>query len=188
MRTGARNRDKGYSLIELIVVIAIMAVVVGLVGMSVTLITGRKVKKCGEEITSTLERAKVLALGKTQGQVEFVLREASNGDIYAEIYQGSTTEPVNSRLVAESGVLNIRATFSDSSVANLGSISGNGSYAQDSSGLHLVFNRSTGAFEKNTSKVGDVEKEYCTDITISNSRRTVKITLVGATGKIVTEY
>ena len=87
MRTGRNNKNGGFSLVELIIVVAIMAIVVGVIGLSVGTLTGRKIAKCADEIVSTLERARVLTLGKEQNQVEFVLTDVS-GEYHAQIYQG----------------------------------------------------------------------------------------------------
>ena len=78
MRTGRNNKNGGFSLVELIIVVAIMAIVVGVIGLSVGTLTGRKTAKCADEIVSTLERARVLTLGKEQNQVEFVLLQNSS--------------------------------------------------------------------------------------------------------------
>jgi len=86
MRTGRNNKNGGFSLVELIIVVAIMAIVVGVIGLSVGTLTGRKIAKCADEIVSTLERARVLTLGKEQNQVEFVLTDVS-GEYHAQIYQ-----------------------------------------------------------------------------------------------------
>ena len=60
-------------------------------------------------------------------------------------------------------------------------------YVSSSNGLHLVFNRASGAFEKNTCIAGSVLKEYCQKIVVSNGTRTIEITTVGKTGKILTK-
>ena len=54
-------------------------------------------------------------------------------------------------------------------------------------GLHLVFNRASGAFEQNTNEAGGHEKEYCRRIVVTNGSRTIEITTVGRTGKILTK-
>lgn len=44
MRTGRNNKNGGFSLVELIIVVAIMAIVVGVIGLSVGTLTGRKLQ------------------------------------------------------------------------------------------------------------------------------------------------
>jgi prepilin-type N-terminal cleavage/methylation domain-containing protein len=86
MRTGRNNKNGGFSLVELIIVVAIMAIVVGVIGLSVGTLTGRKIAKCADEIVSTLERARVLTLGKEQNQVEFVLTDVSGAGVFCTAY------------------------------------------------------------------------------------------------------
>ena len=57
MKTGRKNNNSGFSLVELVIVIAIMAVLVGVMATSITSLTGRKVRKCADEIVTTLESA-----------------------------------------------------------------------------------------------------------------------------------
>lgn len=111
MRTGRNNKNGGFSLVELIIVVAIMAIVVGVIGLSVGTLTGRKIAKCADEIVSTLERARVLTLGKEQNQVEFVLTDVS-GEYHAQIYQGGTK--VSDRIVGKDPIT-IQVYFDDDS-------------------------------------------------------------------------
>ena len=60
-------------------------------------------------------------------------------------------------------------------------------YVSSSKGLHLVFNRASGAFEKDTCTANNVLKEYCQKIVVSNGTRNIEITTVGKTGKILTK-
>ena len=173
MRTGRNNKNGGFSLVELIIVVAIMAIVVGVIGLSVGTLTGRKTAKCADEIVSTLERARVLTLGKEQNQVEFVLlQNSSTGEYRAQIYQG--------------GTITIQVYFDDDSTPyNLSQLKGTLPYASATDGLHLVFNRASGAFEEKTCAAADAVKDYCKKIVISNGTRTITITTVGRTGKIL---
>lgn len=191
MRTGKKSKNQGYSLVEMVVVIAIMAIVVTTAGLSISLVSGRKVKKCADEIVSTIERTRVLSLGKDQGQVEFILSQDSSGDYHVRIYQGSNAsdEPVQDRVVGKDPI-EIKVSFSDGTEATLGSISGNtphAIHAATEGGLRLIFNRASGAFEKGTNAVGGDVKTYCDKITVTGSGRTIEITTVGPTGKILQE-
>ena len=176
MRTGRNNKNGGFSLVELIIVVAIMAIVVGVIGLSVGTRTGRKIAKCADEIVSTLERAR----GRTQ--VEFVLTDVS-GEYHAQIYQGGTK--VSDRIVGKDPIT-IQVYFDDDSTPyNLSQLKGTLPYASATDGLHLVFNRASGAFEEKTCAAADADKDYCKKIVISNGTRTITITTVGRTGKIL---
>ena len=182
MRTGRNNKNGGFSLVELIIVVAIMAIVVGVMGLSVGTLTGRKTAKCADEIVSTLERARVLTLGKEQNQVEFVLTDGS-GEYPAQIYQGGTK--ASDRIVGKDPIT-IQVYFAnDNKAYSLSELKGTLPYATATGGLHLVFNRASGAFEEKTCAANDVVKDYCDKIVISNGTRTITITTVGRTGKIL---
>ena len=174
MRTGRNNKNGGFSLVELIIVVAIMAIVVGVIGLSVGTLTGRKTAKCADEIVSTLERARVLFV---------LLQNSSTGEYRAQIYQGGTI--VSDRSVGKEPIT-IQVYFDDDSTPyNLSQLKGTLPYASATDGLHLVFNRASGAFEEKTCAAADVVKDYCKKIVISNGTRTITITTVGRTGKIL---
>ena len=181
MKTGRKNNNSGFSLVELIIVIAIMAVLVG--------VMARKVRKCADEIVTTLERTRVLTLGKEQNQVECVISYNDTTKEYtAQIRQGDVE--VSNRVLGKEPI-DIKVYFEgDSTGYSLTELKGSDSllpYVSSSNGLHLVFNRASGAFEKNTCIAGSVLKEYCQKIVVSNGTRTIEITTVGKTGKILTK-
>lgn len=194
MRTGKKSKNQGYSLVEMVVVIAIMAIVVTTVGLSISLVSGRKVKKCADEIVSTIERTRVLSLGKDQGQVEFILSQDASGDYHVRIYQGSipSDAPILDRVVGKDPI-EVKVIFSGETEADaveLGNIAGNtphAIHAAGEGGLHLIFNRASGAFEKGTNAVSDAVKTYCDKIVVTGNSRTIEITTVGPTGKILQE-
>ena len=192
MRTGRKSNNQGFSLVELVIVMAIMAVVVTTVGLSISLVSGRKVKKCADEIVSTIERTRVLSLGKDQGQVEFILsQDDASGDYHVRIYQGSNASdgPILDRVVGKDPI-EVKVIFSgETDAVELGEIAGNSPHAihaAGDSGLRLIFNRASGAFEKGTNFAGDV-KTYCDKIVVTGNGRTIEITTVGPTGKILQE-
>ena len=189
MKTGRKNNNSGFSLVELIIVIAIMAVLVGVMATSITSLTGRKVRKCADEIVTTLERTRVLTLGKEQNQVECVIGYNDTTKEYtAQIRQGDVE--VSNRVLGKEPI-DIKVYFEgDSTGYSLTELKGSDSllpYVSSSNGLHLVFNRASGAFEKNACIAGSVLKEYCQKIVVSNGTRTIEITTVGKTGKILTK-
>lgn len=193
MKTGRKNNNSGFSLVELIIVIAIMAVLVGVMATSITSLTGRKVRKCADEIVTTLERTRVLTLGKEQNQVECVISYNDTTKEYtAQIRQGDVE--VSNRVLGKEPI-DIKVYFEGDSTGystgySLTELKGSDSllpYVSSSKGLHLVFNRASGAFEKDTCTANNVLKEYCQKIVVSNGTRTIEITTVGKTGKILTK-
>lgn len=182
MKTGRNSKNAGFSLVELIVVIAIMVVLVGLVGLSMGIVTSRRVSKVASEMVSSIERARVLTLGKEQNQVECVVYYES-GVYYAQIIQGGT-EVSNRDLGTDP--ITVEVQFDDGTTSDLGNITGNSLKGASTTrnGLHILFNRASGAFVQETNLVGGAAKKYCTKVVISNGSRTAEVTLVGPTGKI----
>ena len=113
MRTGRKSNNGGFSLVELIIVIAIMAILVGVMAISASSLTGRKVKKCADEIVSTIERTRVLTLGKEQNDVECVLTYEGK-EYHAKIYQKGTL--VSDRIVGKDPI-DIKVYFEDGASA-----------------------------------------------------------------------
>lgn len=175
MRTG-RSNNRGFSIVELIIVVAIMAIVVGVATLSFSIVTNRRVSKYADEIESTMERARVLTLGKEQNAVECIISE--DGDEYvAKILQGGSV--VSERKIGKNNV-SITVYFDNgSSGVALSGITGK-SPASTGSGLHFVYDRASGAFIKDV----NVNGHYCTKIEISNGSRTAQIIPIGKTGKI----
>lgn len=65
-----RDNNKGFSLVELIVIMAIMALSIGAVSLSVSLVTGSEAKKAFEKIEAQLDEAKTGAMSRFDETLE----------------------------------------------------------------------------------------------------------------------
>ena len=59
-----RRKNSGFSLIELIVVVAIMGVMIGVVSFSIGLIHSTNVKKCAQSIKTGIDATRVNCMSK----------------------------------------------------------------------------------------------------------------------------
>lgn len=59
-----KKKNGGFSIVELIVVIAIMGVLTGLVSVSAAALSGRQAKQCRDELISSLDSVRTATLGK----------------------------------------------------------------------------------------------------------------------------
>lgn len=76
--------DKGYSLVEMIIVIAIMAVLVASVGLSVGLISTKPARKCADQLRAVLTEHRSRALGKADSKA--IVRIGDKGEIFLDEY------------------------------------------------------------------------------------------------------
>lgn len=76
--------NSGYSLVELIIVIAIMAVLIGTVFYSISMIFGANAKTCANNIQRAIADCKVTTMGKKEAYME--LYRAADGNVYTKLY------------------------------------------------------------------------------------------------------
>ncbi|MBR1932033.1 MAG: prepilin-type N-terminal cleavage/methylation domain-containing protein [Lachnospiraceae bacterium] len=156
--------SRGFSLVELIVVIAIMSVVSAGVLMSMSVVTGQNIKSCYAQLDSNIENARLLAMSKNN--VTIKLYAKANGEVYIKL--SNATDEVR---IGKRG-LSVRY-MTNTGVQD----------ATEAAPLELAFDRSTGAF-KPLNGTTDV---YCQKIILSDGKRTFTMRLVPKTGKIYRE-
>lgn len=89
---GFKKNNKGYSLVELIVVIAIIAVIGTGVAMSFILVFSANAKTCANDIVNAISECKVMTMTKGKGNVRVIIyRDGENGTIYSELQTRETS-------------------------------------------------------------------------------------------------
>lgn len=167
-----RTENKGYSLVEVVVTIAIMAVVVGgVVGLS-GMIPRAQVNGCAEEMILQVEKTRTEAM--------------SYRDAWIEIYKGTDGIYVD-RVVDRNGNGTVDTGEMDTIyIGDPGIVieyKAGSSYTTLTEHLKLRFVRSTGGFKKPF--VGSVEStEDCTGLKLSKGSFVREVELVPLTGKI----
>ncbi len=172
-----KMNNKGMSLVEVMVVVAIVTIL-GAVGiMGINAMTGKPAQKCVQQIMYSLEKHRTSTMGKASAQ--YVLSREANGDIYAKEYLSTEedvtvfAEPVNEYKLGDKKM----------KISYVCSASGAGSsptttVLETTTPLTLQFDRSSGAFKKQGNGT------YCTEIIVERGGRTYKLTLVPLTGKV----
>ena len=179
-----KNKNAGFSLIELIVVIAVMVIVVGIGATWIGNISGYRARECAGKVASSLTGAKVKSLSKQQntGDAYWELKkDSSDGKYYVTVYYpeysggGFTLIEETSKVGKTS---NLKVTYTDV----------DGSHEVDSANpLKLCYDRSTGALYEGSS--GSVDKtKNISAINVSNGARSYKIEIVAKTGKVIGRY
>lgn len=157
-----RQDQKGFSLVELIVVIAIMAIVTTVGLTSFSLVTGQQVKSCTANIEGYIGQTRMQALSRDSGSL--MLEVLDNG-VFATLSSGENVK------VGSSGIT-ISYSSDDGSEVTLG----------EGDTLSLSFDRSSGAFSP-LAETG----AYCTEIRVQGSGRLMRIVLIPRTGKFYVE-
>ena len=169
------NRNRGFSLIELIVVVAILAIAASLVVGSFNLVYVKNMQSCASRIDALLSKTKICAMTRA-GSVYLRIYQGSDG-IYADYCEGGAV--VESNKVGKSTVALVwNDGTTDHALADQG---------QD---LYLSFDRGTGAFLTLAQSFSCANQSYtgantncCVSITLTGGGTTRTITMIAPTGK-----
>ncbi|MDD2970348.1 MAG: prepilin-type N-terminal cleavage/methylation domain-containing protein [Lachnospiraceae bacterium] len=178
------KNNKGYSLIELIVVIFIMSIMIVLVSLGLRSIFSLDAKECAYDLNACLKETKADALSKDYQELKLYKNAA--GEVYADFvvyhYQEDASHPgqfapdlaseVKKSVLIGKQSVTVKFYFSDGT---------NISLDPATHSVALGFNRSSGSFTK--AKIDDIQSTaYCNLIEVSRGSKTYSIKLSPATG------
>ena len=166
--------NKGYSLLEAIVIIAILGVLTGFMATSSGLFDGRRVKACADSVSSLLDKVRLANMGKDE--VTLTIYKDTDQAIKAKIV---------TKIVSRNDSITEKTFIEDVSDDNVEmsystDISGSAENPAGAAGMVFNFNRNTGAI-KDTSPNGI----QCIILRKGNAEKKIKI--YAATGKIIVE-
>jgi prepilin-type N-terminal cleavage/methylation domain-containing protein len=165
-------RNKGYTLIELVVVMAILGSLLGISLLSLSTIYSSQAKRCAGEIDALISRCKIGALSR-EGPVYLKLYIAADGSVHGAYYEKGS-------LVSDdelsSKALSVTYRTDD----------GTPPYSLEETPLALSFVRDTGAFMALNDVPGSIRAyatgASCTRIDVTGGNRTIGLTLIPPTG------
>lgn len=168
-----KKDNRGFSLVELIIVLAIMAVLTGATFIGIGMISGKPAEECASKIYSHILANRTTAMGKFSASVSFYT--GTDGIYVVEEVNGVNGTPIK---------------IGDKGVAVSYRVTGDGDNAWrtllgDTAPLIISYNRSTGAF-RDLESMG-MDDKYCVAIKCTKADKTKIITLYHLTGKVSME-
>ena len=129
------KKNQGLSLIELVVVIAIMSVLVGVIGISVTVLSRQKVSNAASDVKGLLQTAQTIAMSKKNCYVK--ITKESNGVVFAT-YSYTQADKSDQKIIDKVTI--------DKKIEVQIKAAGAGSFSDFSSGVEIRYNRENGSF------------------------------------------
>jgi len=170
------KKSRGFTYIELLVVMAILAVAAVLLLGSLSVIYSSSAKSCAKSIVSALSECKVDAMSRTGNS--YLLFYQTDEGMVLDYYRSGVLIPPETVVKK---VLNVSWTDSNGTVH---------SAPTETMPLCFTFNRSTGSFltlDESASAAGKTAGYgtglYCRSIQVSGGSQTYTVTLVPATGR-----
>lgn len=159
--------NKGFSLVELLVVVAIMATLTGLLGISISLLVGQRVKTAAADTKSLMQSAQTVAMSKENCTVTF----------------SPTSDGV--QIVSKVGTdKELKQVDIDKNIDVKIKVAGGTEYdiSSGSNTAVIFYNRETGGFQNCT--INGTDAGVPLEIMLTKGSRTITLELATYTGKI----
>lgn len=164
------KNNKGLSLVEIIIVIAIMTIIGGAMFLTTAIATDKHVTSCGEKVVSSLEQTRNLAMGKQSGWI--IISKAPGDYLYCEMY-------VDGQPYGGSGNGDNKVSIGHSGLTITVVEEGGASYnLEGHSDVKIEFSRSNGSVTSSPA---------ISQIIVTNGRKTVTISIDKFTGRVSSE-
>ena len=160
--------NRGISLVEIMVTVAIMGVVAAVGLWSLNTVSGRPAQQCAQKVIYSLERHRTTAMGKSEAYYKLIA-DTSGKILFEEGIKVRADDDAYSVTTTEIGGKRVTVSYVDPT-------SGAVLPLNPGSSLEFRFDRGSGAFDKNFYP--------CRQLIIKSGGREVHVTLVQLTGKV----
>ncbi len=169
LRWQHKTDNKGMSLVEIIVVIAILSLFIGSVSYSINWASGKAAEECAQKLAYNLKQARTMAMGKNSTTI--TVKKDEVGNIITEMKLVTDTGDAATTTSTKVGNRSVSVRFDDgSSESELGT-----------GGVVFVFDRASGALKTlNGAEANTASPKFT--VSKGSTRRTIEI--VPITGRI----
>lgn len=165
-----KRDNRGLSLIEMIIVIAILAVMSGTVVLGISVALSKPAEECARKIQQSLEGGRVYAMGKQKLTISFF---ADHGDVYVQEIATAPDGSVTTKEPVKIGK-GVEVSYH---------LEGATDYTQlTSTRLTFSYDRATGGFNKSECSPG-----FCDKIKVEKGNRVMTVSIYSLTGKVTVE-
>lgn len=173
MKQREQTDNRGLSLVELIVVMAIVGILAGVLIMGVGMISGKPAEQCARQIKATMEHCRTMTMGKgkVEGDIYLKFEQDSEG-VWVTFSQGGSSEK------SKVGSGDVIVTYKFAGDSEFKNLKGNGP-------LEIKFDRSSGGLLQSDKPGGGTG--YCTEFKISRGSTVRTLKIARLTGKIQIE-
>lgn len=180
-----KHNNQGFSLVELIVVIVIMAIMIGVTTLSLSLLFGTQARGCAQKVSSQLNQTKTGSMSRYDEKMKLSYCTKGSGaavtsdGYYTENFVYTMDKDANSVALKESEIkkmgsprVEIVVYLSDNTFFTLGK----------TDSITISYDRASGALDPII--INEEQKDvYLDKITFSSGLRTYTITMTAKTGK-----
>ena len=176
-----RNDDKGFTIIEIVVVIAILGLLATMLIGSTSYIANSAARGLANSVKTAIGETRIKTMGK-QETVLFLYKDAADGKYYKQMFyrEGSTVKSDNAEMIGKHHPV-VTYYYDDGS--------GETSAALDSTGLLIGFDRTNGKEANVTMDINgtSMTSKMCSKIEVTGGGTVCNIEIVPATGKVIYE-
>lgn len=166
--------NKGMSLVEIIIVVAMMSIILGVAGYSLSLSSTKHIDECAKKMTSAIQHCRTVTMGKNETTITISYDGSGRVVVTENVTRiDDTGAPVTNSNQTIIGKKGLTVTYGVSGI-------GGGDKSLASEPLTLKFNRGNGSLEA----TNGVENLLCTRIQISGNGGSRNIEIVPITGKV----
>ncbi|MCM1121040.1 MAG: prepilin-type N-terminal cleavage/methylation domain-containing protein [Eubacterium sp.] len=173
-----KKNNSGFSIIELIIVIAIIAVIITTAALSIGLVFSANARTCANDIMGAISECKIATMSGGRGNVRLILYRDDSGNIFSEL---QTRESAAAGWVTgNDGAEKIGARR-----CMVGATDGGDDLPTRDSAWEIYFDRSSGSFLENLDGGADATSVW--EIYVQGGRKNYHIRLEKLTGKTTLE-